>query len=356
LDQFEPVVLAENVLNLDQFPLSRIIFLPIHHKRLSQRLYYKLRRTLAGISTLPSYQYYVEAKKLRPALVHAHFGPAGVTALPIRRKLGIPLITSFYGYDVSTYGQRREWREMYQRLFDVGDLFLVEGPYMRERLTDLGCPPEKVQIQRIAINLPLFPFQPRKLNGHSDLIKILQVGRMVEKKGFEYALRAFAEVHRADSNTELWLIGDGPLRASLQNLAQELDASDAVRFLGFKTRQEYADIARQCHILLQPSVTSNDGDSEGGAPTVLLEMQASGMPIIATRHADIPNVVIEGESAILVPERDAVALAEAIKELLAAPARWETMGRAGRSFVTARHDIKTEVKHLEAKYQEILKS
>jgi len=353
LVKFRSVVLAEELKNLREFPLSDLVHVRTRDLSLPARVYCKAMRQLLGISSLQSYRYYEVTKRLRPSLVHAHFGPTGVMALPIKRRLGIPLVTSFYGYDVSALGRIESWREAYLELFARGDLFLVEGPYMRERLIRLGCPQEKIRIQRIAIDLDLFSYRPREVN--EDKVIILQVGRLVEKKGYEYSLAAFAQVHRQFPKSELRIIGEGPLRPRLIGLINELGIADSVTLLGSMTRREYIAQAERCHILIQPSVTAKDGDDEGGAPTVLIEMQASGMPIIATRHADIPNVVREGESALLVPERNASALAEALTELMMTPERWSAMAATGREFVSEYHNIRIEARKLEEIYASLCK-
>ncbi|RMG54340.1 MAG: glycosyltransferase [Acidobacteria bacterium] len=276
LTTFTPVVLCQELMHREHFPLSHIIHLRMRPTWWGERLSDALRRRIAGVDTIFAYKYYRAVKTLKPVLVHAHFGPSGAMAVPIRRKLGLPLITSFYGYDVPVQGKLSAWRELYGPLFEAGDLFLVEGPCLRRHLIALGAPPERVTIQRIAIDVEHIPFRPRRVARRGECVQILQVGRMVEKKGFEYTVRAFAEVHRAHPHTRLLFIGDGPLRPSLQALVSELKLDRVVRFLGFQSRPAYMAIAERCHILVQPSVTASDGDTEGGAPTVCWRCRPPG--------------------------------------------------------------------------------
>lgn len=351
LKAFTPVVLAEDVKNLDHFPIPHLVGVRTRELSLWERTSDKVMGTLLGVRSVRTYRYYEAMRSLQPAVIHAHFGPTGVMAMPIARALGRPLVTSFYGYDLSVLMRQREWQRAYQELFRRGDRFLVEGPFMRQRLIGWGCPEEKVRIQRIAIDLELFPFRPRRWN--REAVILLQVGRLVEKKGYDDALRAFAEVHRRYPRAEFHIIGDGPDREKLRMRIHHLGLGEAVKLLGSMSRRDYIAHAERCHILIQPSVTANNGDDEGGAPTVLLEMQASGMPIVATRHADIPHVVVEGESALLVPERTPTALAEAILTLLDAPDRWRQMAEAGREFVARYHDIRIEARNLERIYADL---
>lgn len=351
LRAFTPVVLAEDVKNLDHFPIAHLIGVRTRDLSLWERASGKTMGLLLGVSTVRAYRYYEAMRSLPAVVIHAHFGPTGVMALPLARALRLPLVTSFYGYDVSALMRQPEWQRAYEQLFRHGNCFLVEGPFMRQRLIGLGCPEEKVRIQRLAINLELVPFRPRRCSG--ETIILLQVGRLVEKKGYADALVAFAEVHRRYPRTEFHIIGDGPEREKLQARIHDLGLGEAVKLFGSMSRRDYIAHAERCHILLQPSRTAENGDDEGGAPTVLLEMQASGMPIVATRHADIPHVVVEGESALLVPERNPMALAQAILALLDAPDRWRHMAHAGREFVARHHNIRIEARHLERIYADL---
>lgn len=352
LQRVRPIVVAEQVHHLDLFPVEDLICVRTRDLSLWERMKGRVLGELRGMTSGLAYRYSVALHNVRPHLVHAHFGPTGILVLAAARRLGVPLITSFYGYDISALGRDPLWCARYRHLFVRGDLFLVEGPYMRERLLRLGCPPEKVRIQRIAIDPEGFPFRPRAWR--QGPVRLLQVGRLVEKKGHEYTLRAFARVHARVRASEVYVIGDGPLGPRLRRLAEELGIAEAVRWMGALPRAAYREVAERCHILVQPSVVAADGDDEGGAPTVLLEMQASGMPIVATRHADIPAVVREGESARLVPERDVAALADALLELIENAHRWRAMAEAGRAFVLERHDIRREAPRLEALYESVI--
>ena len=269
----------------------------------------------------------------------------------IRDRLQISLVTNFYGYDMAPElpEEGPDWPRRRQELFNEGDLFLVEGPFMLRRLIDLGCPAEKVQIQRIAIKVREMPFRPRKPKTGGKVV-ILFAGRFYEKKGLRYALQAVRDVWRSGWSIEFRIIGDGPLAPQVRAFVKEHGLQSCVRLLGFLNYQDYLQEMQEADIFLHPSVTAADGDSEGGAPTTILEAQALGMPVVSTYHADIPDVVVPGESALLVSERDSEGLAQALIHLLAHPERWEDMGRAGREHVEMYHDVDREVSVLEEKY------
>jgi colanic acid/amylovoran biosynthesis glycosyltransferase len=285
-------------------------------------------------------------------VIHAHFGPQGVWALPLRGAAGLPLVTTFYGYDVAALGVQPEWRAAYERLFAQGDLFLVEGPYMYARLSALGCPETKIATQPIAIDLERIRFRARFLEpGESP--RLLMCGRLVEKKGVADAVAAVAEVVRAVPGTTLTIIGEGPLRAALLRQVAELGVESAVRFVGEVGYDGFLEALDRAHVFLVPSVTASNGDTEGGTPTVLFEAQAAGLPVIATRHAGIPYGVAEGESAWLVPERRPDLLAAEVVRLLRRPEVWASAGVAGRRHVADGHDAAVEIDRLEDHYRRV---
>lgn len=264
-----------------------------------------------------------------PDLLHAHFGPVGAMVAALRQAgvVEAPLITTFYGYDVS-----RTPAHTYRYLFQTGDLHLVLSQRMRLRLMEMGAPPEKILIHPLGVNPALF--HPRAATLHPTL-NILSVARLVPKKGIADGLRAVAA---AASHTPLHytIIGDGPCRAELEALAASLDITDRVTFLGGRPNREVIDYLHHSDLLLVPSVTAADGDAEG-TPMVILEAQAAGIPVLSTDHSGIAEIVVPGESAKLVPEHDWLAMKEVILDLTS-PVRRQAMGAVGRAFVEQYHD------------------
>jgi colanic acid/amylovoran biosynthesis glycosyltransferase len=211
-----------------------------------------------------------------------------------------------------------------------------------------------VKIQRIAIDLGRYEFRPRSLSEFGARARLLLCGRFVEKKGIPYAIKGLRIVREHYPNIELRIVGDGPLYEDIQGLIKKLGVEKQVSLLGFLPHAEYIEELKQAHILITPSVTAADGDSEGGAPTVLLEAQASGLPVLSTYHADIPNVVLAGESGFLVPERNAEALAERLLYLLQHHKEWGKMGQVGRRYVEAKHNVHLEIARLESRYLSLM--
>jgi len=270
----------------------------------------------------------------RPRLLHAHFGWAGTSALLAANDARLPLITAFHGLDVYTPSlSPAHWRRSYPQLFADGTLFTCVGPGAMAQLTSIGCPPSRLRVVPVGLDLDHFPFAPRELSSSPSII---QVGRMIPKKGFDLTVRAFSSVQRELPGAHLSLVGDGPERPALERLVREYDLDRHVKFFGALPPQRVRELVKESHVGIQPSRTAPDGDREG-SPTVLLEFQAAGLDVVATRHTDIPWIVANATS--LVDENDVEALATAL--LTACTATQSVRSArlaAGRALVDHRHD------------------
>ena len=341
LKRCQPVVISfDPVVNLDAFPIGRRPLYCLHERLRSPRYFLpKAQSSLTGrdwVEKAEKRELEIIAKDFKPDIIHAHFGPTGYNGLKLKRALGAPLFTTFYGFDTNVSPPDRQWQTRREELFASGDLFLVEGPFMRSRLVSLGCPVTRLRIQRIGVDLTNIPRIRRTSRGARPVV--LFAARFVEKKGLEYGLLAIERLCRTGYRLECRIIGSGPLEGRLRAFVERNRLETVVQFLGNLKYSEYLKELASADIFVQPSVTAEDGDCEGGAPTSILEAQACGVPVVSTLHADIPNVVVPGRSAFLVPERDSGALANAIAELLERPEDWlTTMGREGRRFIEEHH-------------------
>ncbi len=289
----------------------------------------------------------------RPDVIYAHFGTNGVLAEQVRHicSLPVPLVTAFHGYDLSSLPRQRK-ASFYTRLFALGDLMLPVSDSFRGRLMSLGCPPEKILVHRMGVDLDRFPFRPR-MPESGEPIRLLSVGRLVEKKGIEVGLRGFAMLRRQVPSARWDIVGDGPLRFHLERQRDELSLQECVTLHGALTREAVSRLLDQSHLFLAPSVTAVNGDQEG-IPVVLMEAMASGLPVVATRHSGIPELVREGLSGRLVPERDSEALGRALCELALAPDRWDEMGRQGRAVVEREYNVRLLNDRLEGVLNELV--
>jgi colanic acid/amylovoran biosynthesis glycosyltransferase len=274
----------------------------------------------------------------RPAydVILAHFGQNGLRALALR-DLGVlrgRLATVFHGSDMSTY-LRKAGAHVYDDLLARGDLFLPISHRWRQALIQMGASPEKTLVHRMGIDCGKFPFRARELQPGQPA-RLLSLARLVEKKGLEYAVRAAARLRHLNFCYDI--VGDGPMRGDLQKLIAELGLAERVRLLGWKQQTEVLALLNEAHILVAPSVTGADGDQEG-IPVAMMEAMAMGLPVVSTLHSSIPELVADGDSGYLVPERDVEALADRIGNLLQSPERWPALGAAGRRRVEAEFNL-----------------
>ncbi len=286
-------------------------------------------------------------------IIHCHFGRNGLRGLLLRDIGAIrgKLIVSFHGFDISQYLQKYGDR-IYEPMFEAGNLFLPISEHWKQRLIELGCNKDKIVVHRMGIDCGKFSFIPRGRQP-SDRVQIVTIARLVEKKGVEYGIQAVAKLAKVNPKIEYNIVGDGPLREDLQQLIQELEVSDTVKLLGWKQQQEILEILNQAHILLAPSVTSKDGDREG-IPVTLMEAMAKGLPVVSTQHSGIPELIENGVSGFLVPERDVDALAEKLGYLIERPEVWPDMGRAGRAYVEEHYNVNKLNDRLVEIYQQLL--
>lgn len=268
-----------------------------------------------------------------------HFGPVGVRAARLR-DAGVVrgrVATVFHGSDVSAF-VRSAGSDAYTRLFQTGDLFLPISEHWRRRLIALGCPPVKIAVHRMGIDCRRFAFAPRKRANHESL-RLVTVAQLVEKKGVEYAIHAVARLAAAGVDVEYAIVGDGPLCGVLGQLVRELGLSERVKIMGSIAHTGVASILARSHVMLAPSVTAGNGDMEG-IPVAMMEGMASGLPVVSTIHSGIPELIHDGSTGYLVPERDTLALAARLKYLAENPTEWLRVGAAARKAVTERHDIR----------------
>lgn len=270
-------------------------------------------------------------------IIHCHFGPNGIVGAYLKEiGIGGKLVTTFHGADMSKHILLKG-EKYYDDLFSIGDLFLPISNYWRIKLIDLGCEEEKTIVHRMGVELDKFAYKERNILP-GDLIKILTVGRIVEKKGHEFAIRAILKIIKDRKNIQYLIAGDGPLRNRLESLVYEFGIEEYISFLGPVSQEQVIALYRDAHIFVLSSVTAHDGDQEG-LPVVLVEALASGIPVVSTDHTGIPEIVTDGKSGFIVPEGDCNLLADRINYLIENPDIWPRMGEFGRKFVAAHFEI-----------------
>lgn len=309
------------------------------------RVFNSLARRLGWRDSVAGFK----ARYWRPQLLHAHFGTRGWDGLPLKRRLKVPLLTSFYGYDAWMLPASEPlWRERYRELFAEGEAFLVEGPAMGHRLVSLGCPPNKVRIHRIGVDLDSLPFEPKSL---AEGLRILMVGRFVEKKGLLDGLRACALVRARGVSSSVTIVGDAldsdaagqRIKQALQALAGQTELAGSVRLTGFLPLDQTRALFKTHNVFLAPSKHAASGDAEGGSPVVLTEAMASGLFCIGTRHCDIPEVILDGQTGLLCEEGDVEGIAGMLAAVRGSVSRFAALTIAGRKHVEESYSLATQL-------------
>ncbi|MEA5465665.1 glycosyltransferase [Leptothoe sp. PORK10 BA2] len=289
-------------------------------------------------------------------IIQCHFGWSGLQGMHVRNIGAIDgkLITTFHGFDV-TKSVHEFGESVYSSLFLEGDLFSPISNYWKQKLIQMGCDEHKLFVHRMGIDLRKFAASTAYKHKSKEIIRLVSVSRLVEKKGLEYAIRAIAKIlkDRKIANIEYNIIGDGDLRDKLQQLITDLNLSDCIILHGQKKSNDVVALLNRSHVLLAPSVTSKDGDMEG-IPVVLMEAMAMELPVISTYHSGIPELVDDGISGFLVPERDIDNLADRICYLMDHPDESEEMGKAGKLKIVRDYNLEQLNERLEKLYQKIL--
>ena len=295
-----------------------------------------------------------------PVLLHAHFATDALLALPIAEALGIPLVATLHGYDVSRTRRRMvgsgrlSWMRyglFRRKLLARGRLFLAVSDALREQALAAGFPPDRTITHYNGVDLQSF----RRGSRAPERGLVLHVGRLVEKKGTAVLIRAMEQVRREQSDARLVVLGEGPLRPRLEAQAAALGLGECISFLGERAPEEVAAWMARAWLIAVPSMTAGDGDKEG-LPTVLQEAAASSLPAVGSRHSGIVEAIDDGSGGFLVPEGEAEPLARRISDLLGAPRLRLAMARASRALAEKKFDSERQNQLLENHYDRVINS
>jgi colanic acid/amylovoran biosynthesis glycosyltransferase len=288
-----------------------------------------------------------------PPLLHCQFGPYGRQLVGLRDAgiVDARIITHFRGNDLTGY-VRRHGPGVYDRLFASGDYFLAVSETLRECLLALGCPAERTALCRSGVDLDRFAFRPPPDDPPAGTVRLITIGRLVEKKGTEFALRAAALLRERGHDVTLDIVGEGKLRDRLGELIESLGVGASVRLVGAVPHDQVRDRLGAADICLAPSVTARDGDMEGLANSIK-EAMAVGVPVVATDHGGTAELITDGDSGCLVAERDAAALADRVAWLIDNPADRRRMAAAARRAVEDGFDNRAIVADLVQLYRRL---
>lgn len=344
LDGFYTPFLCRTTQNLSQFPIDLV--LALNDLPLVSRIYNLLYFKIVGY--IPRFASQVKEAKL----LHVHFGYNAIKMTGLKRHLGIPMICSFYGTDAFFFPLKksRNHRRLMRMLKRV-DKVLVLGPYMRDSLVELGCPASKIAIHHLGVDLSRIKYQVRKYDS-SRPIRFLMTSSFVEKKGVDICLKALSNL-KDQIDFVVDVIGDGPLKPAIIKILEEGGIKERVILHGYQPYDFFINLAYQSDVFLQASKTSRTNDKEG-TPMSLVDAMATGLPVVATRHSDIPEIVQHGTTGFLAKENSVDDFEKAILNMANHIHELSTYSELSRQWIEKEFDAKKQSELLSDLYMEMM--
>ena len=353
LQRYQTVVLTHRRENAEQFPFANVITIPKAKTRFFRRLWCK------QICNAPQQIYRGEALRIFNALdeagaelLHIYFGHIGVYLLPLISIWPRPTVVSFHGADAGVDMHHQAHRQAMVELFQSVDAVLARSQSLLNALRALGCPEDKLFLQRTGIPLSQWKFSERSWPSDGQW-HIVQASRLIPKKGLKSTLRTFALFSNEHPGSRLTLAGEGPLRGELLALASQLGLEKQVSLPGFLTQKQLQNLYSTAHLFIHPSEMSGDGNQEG-VPNSMLEAMATGLPVVATLHGGVPEAVEDGLSGLLLPEGDVEGLYNALLRFAQDQDFYKCAAKSAAQSVRERFAQNQQVQVLEACYARLL--
>jgi len=353
LRRVETFIMTKELQNAERFPFHDIEIIPKQRMNLLRHGWLKFVKRRPPVIYRGEYQLLASLLERRGAdLMHIYFGHTGVHLLPFIEQWDKPCVVSFHGADVAVKEDIAHYPAKLRRLFEVVPLVFARSQSLADRLSEFGCPPEKLRINRTGVPLDEFPFVDRQAptDGHW---RVMQACRLIPKKGVATSLRAFAIFKKDHPQAKFYIAGKGPLQPELEMLAAGLGIFKDVHFVGFLSQPKLMELYASSHLFLHPSEMPPDENQEG-VPNSILEAMATGLPVAATQHGGIPEAVEHGRTGWLVPEEDHIALANAMQEIARSPRVLTEMGLRAREAVIKRFAQEAQIDQLEWFYEEAI--
>ena len=282
--------------------------------------------------------YSLKANKINTVLVeygnHAHHLKA------ILKASGLPITVHFHGYDASVSDVIKSCNG-YKEVFELATNVLVVSKVMEQRLLALGCPKEILVYNVYGPQKMFETLQPTFAKK-----QFVAVGRFTDKKAPYYTIMAFKNVLKKHPDTKLLMAGDGYLLNTCENLIKQYQLENSVKFLGVISPEDYSDLLLESLAFVQHSITASNGDMEG-TPLAVLEASAAGLPVIATRHAGIPDVIIHEETGLLCEEHDVETMSAHMLQVLDDVNFAKQLGEAGKMHIKTHFSLERHISSLQ---------
>lgn len=349
LPVYRPVVVAGVLQNRTEFPLIEARLWP------GQNLAARVWRRGTGRPYTPGELRWLA--RIAPRVLHSHFGYVAHGDHRFHQVLGVPWCVGFYGADVFMHRHQPEWQDRHAAIFAAATRALALGPFMADALAAMGCPRDKIVIHPLGVDTEDIPFAPRVYKSGAPL-RVLFAGTFREKKGLIHLLEAMELLARRKVPVQLTVVGGSGGRADDERTEAEIrarlgrsEAGDAIALRSWLPFQSLMREALSHHVFVAPSIEASDGDMEG-TPFVIQQMMLSAMPVVATRHSDIP-FLFGPHADLLVAERDAAGIADALQRYAEEPSLVTIHGEQMRARMLGAFDVRACSADLARIYQEI---
>ncbi len=280
-------------------------------------------------------------------IIHAEFLPSGYAGLFIKKLTGKKLIITAHGSDIYTIPKQGFFKKMLIEIISHSDSIITVSNENKKRLINLGLKEDFITVIPNGVYLSMIkPKSPSKMKSYGSTL--IWIGRMVEVKGLEYLLKATKRIIDIYPESQLMLVGDGPLKNSLENFARILAIDKNITFVGAIANEEIPKYLEQADIFVITSLSE-------GFPTVIPEAMAAGKPIIASDVGGISDAVKDGINGFLVKPRDVEQLAEKISYLILHPEERITMGNENRKSAEENYTWENIAKNTLKIYRKILR-
>ena len=366
LEEHRNVVFAEKVANPEMFPFDEVVRMtkrtrPRPRGNFLLRFWYKhLRhqwpppRPVGSVGRENEYYHPYDLVDLlerhRPEVVHCYYGHKAVKYIWMLQAAEIPFVVSFHGVDVVKFVGEKGYIEKLRIVFREAKLVMARSVSLLDRLVELGCPPEKLRLNRTPIPFDNVEFKRRGAPPDGRW-KIVQACRLIPKKGIFTVLDAMPRVLKTWPTLKYYLAGVGPSRDEISEAVRVRGLSENVEMVGWLNQEKLQRLYHDCHFFLHPSQLTQENDQEG-VPNSMLEAMASGLPVVATYHGGIPEAVTHGSDGLLVPERSPEELAGAMIDLMDSPSKLAALSEAAARSARERFGFEAQIRNLEDIYRE----